>query len=198
MPEEARRRQLLQAAFDVASRKGISGVTVRAVAAEARVSHALVLFHFGRKDRLVNELLDWLIDTTAVLRVSEDVAHFPRALDRLYALLQQEILRLSDQPEHMRLFLEFWALGAQRKAIRTRIRAEVARYRAAFLAIAEEVLRAEPPSSQVTPAGLAAATIAWIQGCAVQALIDPDDFDGAEYLATFQSMIGRLAGVREA
>src|SRR5688572_7991097 len=133
LPEEERRRQLLEAAFAVACRDGIPGVTVRAVAAEAGVSHALVLFHFGQKSRLVDDLLDWLIENTAILRVSADVAHFPRVLDRLHALLQQEVERLAREPEHTRLFLEFWALGARRTALRTRIRAEIARYRAAFL-----------------------------------------------------------------
>ena len=55
VPEDQRRGQILQAAFDVACRAGIGGLTVRAVAAEAHVSHALVLFHFGRKQRIEPE-----------------------------------------------------------------------------------------------------------------------------------------------
>src|SRR5688572_21681818 len=102
--EDVRREQILRAAFEVASREGIGSLTVRAVAAEAALSHALVLYHFERKERLVHELLEWLIETTSVLRVSDDIAHFPRALDRLHALLQQEMARLAHQPRHIRLF----------------------------------------------------------------------------------------------
>jgi hypothetical protein len=46
---------------------------------------------------------------------------------RLHALLQQEMARLSRQPEHTRLFLEFWALGVRDAAIRARISAELER-----------------------------------------------------------------------
>lgn len=193
MSEDARRQQLLGAAFAVACQEGIGGMTVRAVAAEADVSHGLVLHHFGRKDRLVDELLDWLIDTTAVLRVSEDIARFPRAMDRLHALLQQEMTRLSHQPEHTRLFLEFWALGAQHEGIRTRIGAELERYRTAFRKIMEKLLRAEPATfAGVTADGLAAVAVSWIHGCAIQAMIEPEHFDTEEYLAAVRGVIGRL------
>lgn len=189
--EELRREQILHAAADVACRDGISGVTVRAVAAEAGVSHALVLFHFGKKQRLIHELLDWVIDRTAVLDVSEDVARFPHARDRLYALLQQEMIRQSRQPDYTRLFLEYWALGGRQEPIRTRIRAELERYRAAFEDIMDELVAAEPATfAQASPRALAAVAVSWINGCAVQAMIDPENFDTDEYLAAVQGMIG--------
>ncbi len=190
---EERREQILQAAFAVACREGIGGLTVRGIAAAAGVSHALVLFYFGSKDRLVLELLEWVLARTAVLRISEDVARFPHARDRLHALLQEEMVRLSHQPEHTRIFLEYWALGAHHAEIRTRIGAEMERYRTAFRAIMEELLRAEPAAfAGDTADGLAAVAVSWIHGCAVQAMIDPDHFDTDEYLAAVRGMIGRL------
>ena len=192
-PEEARREQILQAAFDVAGRAGIGGLTVRAVAAEAGVSHALVLFHFGRKERLVHGLLDWVIGGTAVLHISEDIARFPHARDRLHALLQQEMSRLSHQPQQTRLFLEFWAMGAREAEIGTQISAELERYRSAFRAIMDELLRSEPAAfAGVTADGLAAVAVSWIHGCAVQAMIDPHHFDTDEYLTAVRGMIGGL------
>ena len=102
-------------------------------------------------------LLDWLIETTSILHISDDVARFPRALDRLHALLQQEMTRLAHQPRHTRLFFEFWALGARHEWARARIGAELKRYRAAFRSIMEEILLAEPSSMPgVTADGLAA------------------------------------------
>jgi AcrR family transcriptional regulator len=192
-PEEARREQILVAAFDVASRDGISGLTVRAVAAEAGISHALVLFHFGRKERLVRGLLDWVIGGTAVLHISDDIARFPHARDRLHALLQQEMSRLSHQPQHTRLFLEFWAMGTREEEIGMEISAELERYRSAFRAIMEELLRSEPAAfAGVTADGLAAVAVSWIHGCAVQAMIDPHHFDTDEYLTAVRGMIGGL------
>lgn len=192
-PEEVRRKQILQAALEVACREGIGGLTVRAVAAEARVSHALVLFHFGRKDRLIHELLDWVIASMAVLRISEDVASFPHARDRLHALMQQEMARLSHQPQHTRLFLEYWALGARHAEIRARISAELERYRTAFRAIMEELVQAEPAAfAGATADGLAAVAVSWIHGCAVQAIVNPGHFDTDEYLAAVRATIGRM------
>jgi len=157
------------------------------------VSHALVLFHFGRKNRMVRELLDWVIAHTAVLHISEDIARFPHARDRLHALLQQEMVRLSHQPDHTRLFLEYWALGARHEEIRTRIGAELERYRSAFRTIMEELLLADPASfAGETAEGLAAVAVSWIHGCAVQAMIDPGKFDTDEYLTAIRGMIGRL------
>jgi AcrR family transcriptional regulator len=196
-PEDVRREEILQSAFDVASRDGIAGLTVRAVAAQAEISHALVLFHFGRKELLVRELLDWVIGGTAVLHISEDIAGFPHARDRLHALLQQEMSRLSHQPQQTRLFLEFWAMGAREEEIRTQISAELERYRSAFRAIMEELLESELTAfAGATADGLAAVAVSWIHGCAVQAMIDPQHFDTDEYLTAVRGMIGRLGRVR--
>ena len=191
-PEDERREQILQAAVAVAGQEGVEGLTVRAVAAEAGVSHALVLFYFGRKERLVLELLDWAMATTAVLHVSEDVAQFPYARDRLHALLQQEMARLSHQPRQTRLFLEFWAMGARQEEIRGQISGELERYRSAFREIIEEMLETEPAAfAGATADGLAAVAVSWIHGCAVQALIDPDHFDTDQYLTAVRGLIGR-------
>jgi TetR/AcrR family transcriptional repressor of bet genes len=193
-PGDVRREQILQAAFEVASREGIGSLTIRAVAAEAELSHALVVHYFGRKERLVHALVDWLIHTTSVLHVSDAVARLPRALDRLHALLQQEMARLSQQPRHTRLLFEFWALGARQEEVRARIGAEMARYRGAFREIMEELLLAEPATfAGATAGGMASVAVSWIHGCAVQAMIDPEHFDTGEYLASVRGIAGRLA-----
>jgi AcrR family transcriptional regulator len=192
--EDVRREQILRAAFEVASREGIGSLTIRAVAAEAELSHTLVLFHFQRKERLVHELLDWMIASTSVLHVSEEAARLPHAGDRLYALLQHEIGRLSHDPRHTRLFFEYWALGARDEPIRERISAELERYRREFRAIAQELLGSEAGAfGGVSADGLAAVAVSWIHGCAVQAMIDPVHFDAGEYLATVRGMSAQLA-----
>jgi AcrR family transcriptional regulator len=193
--EEVRREQILRAAFEVASREGLAGLTVRAVAAEAGLSHALVLFHFGRKERLLQELLEWLLSTTSVVDVPEEIARLPRALDRLHALLEQEMLRFSGQPRRTRLFFEYWALGARQEPIRARISVELERYRAAFRGNMEELLLAEPATfAGVTAGALAAVAVSWMQGCAVQAMTDPEHFDTDAYLAAIRGIVAQLAG----
>lgn len=194
-PEEARREQIVNAAYKVALRTGIAGVTLRAVATEAGLSHGLLLFHFKRKDEVIGALLDRVLATTAMLHMSEDVARLPHAPDRLGALLRRELERVARDPRGMRVFFEYWALGVRQAAIRKKIAAALERYRAAFRSLAEEMLLTAdtPQSTDVTPDALAAIAVSLINGCAVQMMIDPDRFDIDAYLAAAQDVIGRVA-----
>src|SRR6059058_1994898 len=97
--EQVRRSQIIRAAYHVAAARGLDGLTVRRVAIKAGVSTGLVLFHFEAKEQLIIALLDWLLETTTVLHVSEDIARIVSPLDRLLALLRQEMDRLSSEPE---------------------------------------------------------------------------------------------------
>jgi TetR/AcrR family transcriptional regulator, transcriptional repressor of bet genes len=192
--EEERRGQLLKAAFEVAAREGIGGLTVRSIAAEAQVSHGLVHFHFKTKNHLVIALLDWVLATTLTLDVPEDHGTNTRPINRLHALLQQEMNRLSHEPRRTRLFFEYWAMGTRDPNVGARISTELERYRSALRDLAEQVLRTESVAfGGVTADGLAAVAVSFINGCAVQAMIDRDRFDIGEYLAAVRGMIGQLA-----
>ncbi len=190
-PEAARREQILKAAYEVALSKGIDGLTVRAVAARAKLSHGLVHFHFKHKAQLVSALLDWVLATTTVLHVPAAIAHIPHARDRLRALLRQEMDRLAKEPRRIRLFFEYWALGTRHAPIRARISAELDRYRAAFRTMTAEMVRREPADGAgVTADGLAAVAVSFVNGCAVQAMIDPAHFDIGQYLAAVEGILG--------
>lgn len=191
--EAVRREQILKAAYEVASRHGIDGLTVRSVAARAKLSHGLVLFHFKRRDQLVSALLDRVLATTLKIQISEEVARIPHALDRLRAILKGEMDRLARDPRRIRLFIEYWALGTRHIATRAKISAEMERYRTAFRTTTQALLHTEPSRfAGVTADGLAAVAVSFINGCAVQAMIDPEHFDIDEYLAAVQGIIGRL------
>jgi TetR/AcrR family transcriptional regulator, transcriptional repressor of bet genes len=190
-PETLRRQQILKAAHEVALRQGIDGLTVRAVASRARLSHGLVLFHFKRKEQLVTAVLDRVLATTLSLRIAEEFTRIREPRARLRALLQQEVDRLSHDPRQVRLFLEYWALGTRHTAIRAKISGELKRYRAAFRTLTEQVVQADGARFPgVTAEGLAAIAVSFINGCAVQAMIDPDHFDVGEYLASVQGILG--------
>ena len=192
--EAARRAQIIKAAYQVAVAHGLDGLTVRQVAVKARVSTGLILFHFKSKEHLILALLDWLLETTTVLHVTDDILRIPSPLDRLFALLREEMDRLSSEPRRIRLFFDFWAKGIRNAEIRARMRRELARYREACRPIAEDVVRTEPEKfAGVTAEGLAAVAVSFIKGCAVQSMIDPDRFDIADYLAAAQTLVGQLA-----
>jgi AcrR family transcriptional regulator len=192
--EESRRTQILRAAFDVASRRGLDSLTVRMVATKAGLSSGLVLFHFKTKELLLVALLDHVLATTTVLHVTDEIARIAEPLDRLLALLELEMHRLSSEPRRVRLFFDFWAMGIRHDLIRARMQAELHRYREAFRPMAEEVLRAEPERfARVAPDGMAAVAVSFIKGCAVQSMIDPDQFDIEEYLVAARGLLRELA-----
>src|SRR5688572_16004807 len=115
--EATRREQILKAAFEVALRRGVDGLTVRAVAARARLSHGLVLFHFKRKDQLGLALLDRVLETTLSLSVPDTIRTLANPRERLQALFGYEMQRLVEEPRRMRLLLEYWARGAHNAVI---------------------------------------------------------------------------------
>ena len=192
--EAARREQILKAAHQVALARGIDGLTVRAVAAKARLSHSLVLFHFKRKDQLGLALLDRVLATTLIPPTPAAIRGKNDPRERLLALFHQELRRMSAEPHRVRLLLEYWARGAHNALIRKQIKAGLEAYRAVFRGLAEEALRAHAgDAGQATPAGVAAATVSLILGYPVQAMIDPAEMDGGEYLTSVEAMAGRPA-----
>ena len=192
--EAERREQILKAAHHVALRQGIDGLTVRAVAARARLSHGLVLFHFKRRDQLVAAVLERVLAATLPQHFLGEATPGSDPRQCLGAVLGQEVDRLSRDSRQMRLFLEYWALGSHQPIIRARIGAELERYRTAFRPLTEDILAAEPARfAGVTPEGLAAVAVSFISGCAVQAMIDPERFEVEKYLLAVHGVIGGLA-----
>jgi TetR/AcrR family transcriptional regulator, transcriptional repressor of bet genes len=193
--EEERKQQILEAAYRVATRRGLGSMTVRQVAAEAELSLGLIHFHFKTKDALLVALLGWVLETTTVLRVTPAVTAIPSPLERLLTLLRQEMNRLTRDRRRIHLFFDFWLLGTRHPQIRKKMRAELDRYREAFRPMAEEVLAAEPERfANVTPEGLAAVAVGFIKGCAVQSVIDPRHFDVYEFQTAANALMAQLEG----
>ena len=187
--ESVRKEQVTQAAYELAAEQGLRAVTIRDVAAGAGMSTGLVLFHFTSKQQLVLELLDWVLDTTTVLRVGPEIEAIASPLDRFVALLTQEMERLSAEPARIRIFFEFWSAGLWDSSIRDRMQPELDRYRAAFLPIARAVIEAEPDRfSGVTAEALAAVAVSIVKGCAVQSLIEPS-LDHRQFLDTAERLL---------
>ena len=62
MKDVSGRTALLRATIVVVASGGLRALTYRAVAAEAGVSHGLVRHHFGTRDQLIAEAMDFAID----------------------------------------------------------------------------------------------------------------------------------------
>jgi len=189
--QATRREQILEAAYEVALRRGIDGLTVRAVAARARLSHSLVLFHFKRKDQLGLGLLDRVLAGTLSLTVPNEVRTIRKPRERLQALVDQELRRMSGEPRRLRLLLEFWARGGHNAVIRQKIGAGLEEYRTAFQDVVSEMSDGKPNRAN-SSAGLAAVAVSLIIGYPVQTMIDPEWVGPEEYLASVHDVLDRL------
>jgi AcrR family transcriptional regulator len=176
----------------VAARERLTGLTVRGVAAEAGVSSGLVLFYFASKDALLVALLDWLLARTIVAHVDDAVHRLPTPQDRLLAVVRHDIERLPEKRARVELFFDFWVMGTRHPEIQKKIRGALDRYRDALRPWAADVVESEPERYHgVTADGLAAVAAGFIEGCALQVVMDPDRFDVDEYLQTLQAVVAQ-------
>ena len=189
--QATRQEQILEAAYEVALRRGIDGLTVRAVAARARLSHSLVLFHFKRKDQLGLALLDRVLAGTLSLTVPNEIRTIRKPRERLQALVSQELQRMSEEPRRLRLLLEFWTRGGHNAVIRQKIGAGLSEYRTAFQDVLSEMSNGKT-GGRSSSAGLAAVAVSLIIGYPVQAMIDPERLGEGEYLASVQGVLEHL------
>ena len=187
--EALRREQIISAAYHLALRGGLRGVTVRDVARKGGMSTGLVIFHFRTKERLVLALLDFVVAKTTTLTVGPDVEQITSPLDRLIALLRQEMGRLSTESARNRLFFEFWNESMWNRAIRVRMQRDLDRYRAAFHPLAAEVIAEDPERfAGIQPPDLAAVAVSFIKGCAIQSIIEPD-LDVSGFLRAAEALL---------
>lgn len=82
----AREMEIIGSAYRTMARKGSHRISLREVADEAGVSKALVLYHFGSKDRLLFEAMRWaLVRTEERIRGGLETTKGPE--DRIGALM---------------------------------------------------------------------------------------------------------------
>src|SRR5687767_1541394 len=172
--EDTRREDILRAAYDLAAREGVEALTIRDVATRVGVSHGTVLFHFRRRDELIGAILDRVLQATTELRIPEPVSGLS-GIERVHGLLRAEMERVSADPRQFRLLLEYWSLGVRHPSIRRHIVAALDRYRSALQRFVDPMVAGD---------GIAAVAVSLIQGCALQAIIDPKGFDVHRHVET--------------
>ena len=192
-PEEERRDAILRAAYAVAARDRLGGVTARAVAADAGVSSGLVFFYFESIDNLLVALLDWMLERTMArgqLAPAADPIDDAEPSARLVATVGGAVRRLPRERERVELFFDYWVFGTRHPAIRRKIRRALVLYRESYLADAQSVIDAHPDRyAGMTADGLADVIASFLYGCALQVVTDPTRFDVERTLATLDALV---------
>jgi TetR/AcrR family transcriptional regulator, transcriptional repressor of bet genes len=190
-PEQERRAELLQAAYRVATRERLAGLTTRAVAQEANVSSGLIFFHFGTREGLILALLDRVLATT-VLAPQPRKGDGSTPAEQLISAVGRDVQRLPSQREGVALLVDYWVMGTRDPVVRSRIRTALEEYRVAYIPLAEAAISSKPSRYRdVTPEGLAAVATGYVEGCAMQLVIDPDRFDVDACLAALRALVLR-------
>ena len=114
-----RRRQLIETALDVFSRKGFDGATTKEIAAEAGVTEAIIFRHFPTKQALYTAIVQATREPAELEAWIESVKSFIDRNDD--AGLFREIARVilacyRDDPRHERVML-YAALEGQRQTL---------------------------------------------------------------------------------
>jgi hypothetical protein len=119
---------------------------------------------------------------------------FSSPAERLAALLRSELGRLAGDSRRLRLFFEFWLWGMRNRGVRARIRAQLDRYREAFIPLAGEVIANAPERFKtVRASGLAHACAGFVKAAAVQSVVDPRSFRLDEYVTASAGLMAGLA-----
>jgi TetR/AcrR family transcriptional regulator len=108
MSGEDRRRQLLDIAIDLFSKRGFSGTTTREIALAAGVTEAIIFRHFATKQDLYAAILDHATASSGMERwLAEVEACFERDDDRgLFRLIVSRVLEVHrTEPRFERLML---------------------------------------------------------------------------------------------
>lgn len=79
---ERTRRQLLDAAMQVFSARGVAGATIQEIAAVAGMANGTVYNHFKTKEEVVQGVAYWLADTMC-RRIDDSYGHIKEAAERM-------------------------------------------------------------------------------------------------------------------
>jgi len=173
--KEDKRRQIVQAAFDVLSSKGLEGASIKEIAKSARVAPGLVHYYFKNKEELlaavVREVSSEFVGVMRELRATVPARNFSKVA---LGIVKDRVRQV---PGQYRTRFDLYALGLRNRALLRELRAMLAEAREGM---GESLRLYYGADSKVDVMSLAAVLFAAFDGLALQYLVDPDfDLDAA-------------------
>jgi AcrR family transcriptional regulator len=165
------RERILAAAVRQIAREGIDGVRIARIAMEARVSSALVHYHFETRDALLAEALDYSYQQAGAARIAgEDELPEASHAERLQSMIDGCLPTTPDLTEDWVLWVELWLRAARHPDLRPVAEELYARLHAWFRdEIAAGVKDGE--FTRCDPDEVADRTLALIDGFGIRTLI---------------------------
>lgn len=185
-------RALVEAARRLLSEKGFQALSLEAIALEAGENKAMVRYYFGDKDGLLAALVDSLIRDTQVA-VNAEMRALRPGPERIHTWADGLRRVAADTDSFNALFnLVPFILGQER------LRRRIADLYDWYRGLNVEACLPDADDGDRHAAGLGALLTAVVDGIALQALLDPDDFDPAEAFVTLGDMVATYAATRGA
>jgi AcrR family transcriptional regulator len=183
------RERILAAAVGQIAREGIDGVRIARIAMEARVSTALVHYHFETRDALLAEALDYSYSRAGDARISSGELPAASHAERLGSMIEQCLPATRSLEQDWVLWVELWLRAARVSELRPVAEELYARLHRWF---ANEIAAgvADGEFARCDPDEVADRTLALIDGYGIRTLIG----DGAVPLERAQRAVaGALA-----
>jgi len=112
------RERILAAAVRQIAREGIDGVRIARIAMEARVSSALVHYHFATRDALLAEALAYSYEQAGEVRTAGEPPAGASHAERLQSMIEQCLPTTPDLAEDWVLWIELWLRAARHPEMR--------------------------------------------------------------------------------
>jgi AcrR family transcriptional regulator len=111
---EERRKIIIEAAIDCIATRGLSNTTLDAVAERAKVSRALVVFHFKSKNLMYVDVLNFLGTRYSAGYHAILADESSSASERLFGMLEYIVRFARDFPQYLSVWHSFWgeAIGS--------------------------------------------------------------------------------------
>ena len=182
-----RRAQIVEAAMRVIARKGFHNATLAEVEAEAGISRGMMTYHFPTKDAMIQGVFEATLDR---LRMTiEPAGDQSRSLERIDRAIDVALSHAKSDGEFFCLVHTFLAQMAHRPDYRFHFAAIYTSMRQAFIRDLRDA--GHPESSAIE---LASILTAALQGLAVQAQSDFQNFDPAALAKSLKAMARPLYG----
>lgn len=187
---QQRRREIAEAAWRTALRRGLDELTMRTVAAEAQVSTGVLAHYFADKEALILHALQTAVDRI-IAQFTERAGTLP-PWEALRAALLEGLPLNAERRDEWRTWLNFWALALSSPALTAEQNRWYGRWQE-FLAT--QIRRCQEEGRvprTLDPDEEAIAAIAFIDGLSLQAAFDPQRFPATRQTWLLDRYLARL------
>ncbi len=174
---EARRSQILDAAWECFARRGYHQTTMQDIAAAAELSAGALYLYFDGKEAVLKAMHDRSLEMGRAL-VAEARSHLGGPLDAL-AAIGQTMLSVFNDPTFettARVNIEILPEVLRNEELRTNFGKELAFWRGAVTQLLREAQERGQLREGIDPASLATLSICAWEGLRNYRLLDPDNF----------------------